>query len=211
MSGSHVFTADNFHTLCDQVGERDEDLHNIIKLYGYPPMWSRTNTFESLVHIILEQQVSLASAKAALEKLREKLMHITPENVLLLNGEEMKLCYVSRQKSVYLKHLAENMLNKNIDLDAMESLHDDDIRKILLSLKGVGHWTIDVYLIFVLHRADVFPMGDLAAINALKEIKNLPKETLREELLPITLKWAPYRTLAAMLLWHFYLSQRIKK
>jgi DNA-3-methyladenine glycosylase II len=196
--------------LCDRLGEVDHDLQRIIKLYGYPPMWSRPNSFESIVHIILEQQVSLASALAALNQLRKKVGSITPEWLLQLSDEEMKACYFSRQKMGYARHLAEAMINKKIDLEALQVLPDEEVRKKLLALKGIGHWTIDVYLIFVLQRADIFPPGDLAAVNALKQIKNLPKQASREHMLELTSAWRPNRSIATMLLWHFYLSQRIK-
>jgi DNA-3-methyladenine glycosylase II len=205
-----VFSSVNFKTLCDHLAEEDRDLQDIIRQYGYPPMWNRPNTFESLVHIILEQQVSLASALAALHQLRKKIGTVTPQQLLLLNDEEMKACYFSRQKMGYARHLAEAIVNKRIDLEGLPLLGDGEVRAKMLALKGIGHWTIDVYLIFVLQRADVFPAGDLAAVNALKQLKNLPKHTSREQLSEVTAKWRPYRSIATMLLWHFYLSQRVK-
>lgn len=169
-------------------------------------MWTRENTLESLVHIILEQQVSLAAALAALHKLKGKLRHITAENLLSLDDTEMRACYVSRQKMVYLRELSHAVITQRITLDQFPSLSDDEVRRQLLPLKGIGHWTIDVYLMFVLQRADVFPIGDLAAINALKRLKKLPPATTRDEVLVIAEKWKPFRTIATMMLWHFYLS-----
>ena len=171
----------------------DKDLAGIIDLYGYPPMWKRPNTFETLVHIILEQQVSLASALSALNKMREKVKDVLPENLLMLTNEEFKACYFSRQKTLYVKELAEALLNNHTDLDEMEKLSDDTIRSKLIKLKGIGNWTIDVYLMFVLQRADIFPAGDLAAVNALKQLKKLPKEIPKEDLLAIAANWKPYR------------------
>src|ERR1700750_1746067 len=104
------FTHSNYHTICDELATADTDLAGIIKAHGYPPFWSRPNTFETLVHIILEQQVSLASALSALNKLRERLIEITAENLLLLTDEEMRACYVSRQKTIYLSHLAQALV-----------------------------------------------------------------------------------------------------
>jgi DNA-3-methyladenine glycosylase II len=85
-------------------------------------------------------------------------------------------------------------------------LPDDEIRAKLTALKGIGNWTADVYMISALHRADIFPIGDLAAVNALKRVKDLPKEISQDQLLDIAANWQPYRTLAAKLLWHYYLS-----
>lgn len=206
----NTFSETNFHHLCDQLAKKDKDLRGIIKTYGYPPMWTRPNTFESLVHIILEQQVSLASAKAALEKLREKIKKITPAKVLVLTDEEMKTCYFSRQKMNYARHLAAAIVDGHLDLKRLETLPDQEIRKILVRLKGIGDWTVDVYMMFVLQRTDLFPVGDLAAVNTLKKIKNLSKETSSEEILEVTEKWKPYRTVATMILWHYYLSLRKK-
>jgi DNA-3-methyladenine glycosylase II len=201
------FNQSSFHTICDQIASIDADLSAIITSHGYPPLWSRPNTFETLVHIILEQQVSLASALSALNKLKERVQELTPSRLLLLTDDEMRACYCSRQKTAYIKYLAEALLSGQLDLNGLEHLPDDEIRAKLITLKGIGHWTIDVYLMFVLHRADIFPIGDLAAVNALKRVKNLPPGVTREELILLTYQWQPYRTVATMLLWHYYLSQ----
>jgi len=201
------FSKTNFHYLCDELAANDAELWVIIATYGYPPMWSRPNTFETLVHIILEQQVSLASALSALNKLKERVQELTPARLLLLTDEEMRACYCSRQKSAYIKYLAEALLSGHINLAEMEHLSDDEVRAKLITLKGIGNWTIDVYLMFVLHRADIFPIGDLAAVNALKRVKRLPIGTTKEELMAIASAWQPYRTIATMILWHYYLSE----
>ena len=205
-----VFSQQNFHQLCDELALRDAVFTGIISDYGYPPFWSRPNMFESLIHIILEQQVSLASALAALEKLKAKIGNISAENLLLLSDEELKACYFSRQKTIYARDLARNILNGNLVLEELEILPDEEIRQKLTAIKGIGNWTTDIFLIFILHRTDVFPIGDLAAINALKKLKNLPKEISKERLLQIAEAWKPFRTIATMLLWHDYLSRRIK-
>jgi DNA-3-methyladenine glycosylase II len=200
------FTSSNYHSICDKLASTDAKLAAIIKAHGYPPLWSRPNTFETLVHIILEQQVSLASALSALNKLRERVQEITPLRVLLLTDEEFRACYCSRQKTAYIKYLAEALISGQINLKAFEQMPDDEIRAQLVTLKGIGNWTVDVYLMFVLQRADLFPIGDLAAVNALKRVKNLAAGATREELITIAAQWQPYRTVATMLLWHYYLS-----
>jgi DNA-3-methyladenine glycosylase II len=200
------FTQASYHTICDELGLIDPDLQSIIDTYGYPPFWSRPNSFETLVHIILEQQVSLASALSTLNKLKERLQKLTPARLLLLTDEEMRACYVSRQKSGYLKYLAEAILSGQLNLAELEYLTDNEVRAKLVAIKGIGNWTADVYLIFVLQHPDVFPIGDLAVVNALKRLKNLPADITREELQAMAEQWKPYRTIATMLLWHFYLS-----
>jgi len=200
------FDKSNYQSICDKLASVDPDLQKIIDTHGYPPFWSRPNSFESLVHIILEQQVSLASALSALNKLRERVQEITPARILLLTDEEMRACYVSRQKNSYIKYLAEALLSRQLNLDEFHQLSDDEIRAKLVALKGIGNWTADVYLMFALQRADIFPVGDLAVVNAIKRVKQLPFETTRQEMVEIAGKWQPYRTLASMLLWHYYLS-----
>ncbi len=203
---TNKFTQSTYHTICDELAAIDADLAAIIKTHGYPPFWSRPNTFETLVHIILEQQVSLASALSALNKLKERIQEITPARLLLLTDEEMRACYCSRQKTGYIRYLAEALLSGQLNLNELEELPDEVIRAKLVALKGIGNWTADVYLMFVLQHADVFPIGDLAAVNALKRVKNLLGSTSRDEILAIATNWQPYRTIATMLLWHFYLS-----
>ena len=204
------FSAQNFQQLCDGLASADADLALVTRTYGYPPMWNRPNTFDSLIHIILEQQVSLASALAALEKLRARLGTVTPEGLLALSDEELRACYFSRQKTGYARHLAQALHTGALDLAALEKMPDAEVREALVKLKGIGDWTVDIYLIFVLQRTDVFPPGDLAAVNALKRLKKLPKETPCEELLTHTEAWRPHRSIATMLLWHYYLSHRVR-
>lgn len=200
----------NYHSICDELALLDADLGKILTAYGYPPLWSRPNTFESLVHIILEQQVSLASALSALNKLREAIPEITPAALLSLTDTELRACYFSRQKSSYIKQLAEALLSGQIDLAAFEHMDDETVRQQLITLKGIGNWTIDIYLIFVLHRTDIFPLGDLAAVNALKRLKALPVQATKLAVWHIAEQWQPYRTAATMLLWHYYLSRNRK-
>jgi DNA-3-methyladenine glycosylase II len=206
---SRQFNQTNLHQLCDELGKTDPDLKPIIQKHSYPPLWERPNSFESLVHIILEQQVSLASALSALNKLKEKIQEITPARVILLTDEELRACYFSRQKTIYVRHLAESILSGHLSLDELALMDDDIIRQKLCAVKGIGNWTVDIYLIFIVHHADVFPIGDLAAVNALKKVKNVPLAT-REEILAIAEQWRPYRSIATMLLWHSYLEERKK-
>ncbi|WP_265426924.1 DNA-3-methyladenine glycosylase family protein [Chryseobacterium sp. YIM B08800] len=201
-----TFHPDNFQDLCKHLASQDQDLKLILENHGYPPMWTRENTFETLVHIILEQQVSLASALAALNKLKEKLTEITPEKILQLNDEEMRECYVSRQKNIYIKGLANAIVNGEIDLEKLSKMSNDELRKELVNLKGIGNWTVDVYLMFTLQRTDIFPIGDLAAVNALKRLKQIPTKSTKEEILEISERWKPFRSIASMMLWHYYLS-----
>ncbi len=204
----NTFDKDNFHFYCDVLTERDDDLKNVITQFGYPPLWSRVPSFTTLIHIILEQQVSLTSAKAAFLKLESKIGHITPEKVLSLTDDEMKACYFSRQKINYARHLAKAIVNGDLNIEHLNDLPDDVIRTELKKVKGIGDWTVDVFLMMVLHRCDCFAAGDIALIKSIKEVKGLKPLTSKEEIISFTAQWKPYRTIAAYLLWHAYIKKR---
>ncbi|MEV4343287.1 DNA-3-methyladenine glycosylase 2 family protein [Actinoplanes sp. NPDC049596] len=203
-----VFSEAELPALCEKLASRDRRLRSVIDEFGYPPFWSRPNTFESFVWFILEQQVSLASAKAALEKLRQRIGLITPENVLALNDDDLRAAYFSRQKTAYVRGLAREIADGELDLSDLETRPDQEVRERLVRLKGVGNWTVDVYLILALHRADLFPAGDLAAVNGLKELSGLPRATTIDDLTAGLQQWSPYRTIGTMLVWHYYLSRK---
>ncbi len=208
MNMVETFDESNFEYLCNHLAEKDDDLKLIVDTYGYPPMFARRPTFETLLHIILEQQVSLASAKAALNKLKEKIGTIVPEKLLLLTDLELRACYFSRQKIIYSKDLATAIINKQLNLDELILLPDETVRTELKKIKGIGDWTTDVYMMMAMQRADLFPVGDIALVNSIKTIKNLPRQTGAATLLFIAEKWRPYRTVAAFLLWHAYIKKR---
>jgi DNA-3-methyladenine glycosylase II len=198
----------NFTSLCDELGSTDKDLGQIITRYGYPPMWSRNASFETLVHIILEQQVSLASAKAALLKLKEKLGYITPAKLVGLTDVELRACYFSRQKIVYARALAENILGRRFSPGGLSRLSDEEARSAMKANKGIGDWTADVFMMMALRRTDCFPIGDIALVKSIRQVKKLPADLPKEKILAIADKWQPNRTIAAYLLWHDYLSRR---
>ncbi len=201
-----IFNEENLHQLYDAVAEKDKDLKTIIKEHGYPPVWIRPNSFETLVLTILEQQVSLASAYSAYKKLKERI-EITPKNLLQITDEELRSCYLSRQKIVYTKELANAVLSRRINLKKFEEQPDDIVRTELKALKGIGDWTVDIYLLHALRRLDVFPIGDLALVNSIKMVKQLPLIT-KEELSELSNHWKPYRSIATMLFWHYYIIKK---
>jgi DNA-3-methyladenine glycosylase II len=200
------FDEENFYKLCDLLAKKDKDLKLVLKEYDYPPLWVRPNSFETLVLTILEQQVSLASAYAAYQKLKEKI-NIIPENLLQLPDEELRACYFSRQKIVYTRELATAIVTKRINLAEFEKQDDEVVRSALKKLKGIGDWTADIYLLHSLKRTDIFPIGDLALVNAIKMIKQIPDAT-KEELLKLSEKWKPYRSIATMMFWHYYIRKK---
>jgi len=204
----NAFTKENFHDICYHLAEKDEALKRIIDEYGLPPMWTRPAIFQSLILTILEQQVSLASAYAAFKKLKAKIGFVTPKKILALNDEELRACYFSRQKIVYARALANAIISKQINLKKLSVSTDEEIRTTLKQIKGIGDWTVDVYLMHALQRSDLFPLGDIALVNSLKEVKQLHPKASKEEMLAIAESWRPYRTIASMILWHAYIQKR---
>jgi DNA-3-methyladenine glycosylase II len=168
-----TFSADTFQTHCDLLSKKDKHLKAIINQYGYPPMWTRKQGFETLVLTILEQQVSLAAAYAAYKKLKAKIGTVTPAKILAMSNEELRECYFTRQKQVYVKELATAVATKKLQLKKFGLLTDEEVRTQLTSIKGIGNWTSDVYLMHALQRTDLFPLGDIALVNSLKENKQL--------------------------------------
>jgi DNA-3-methyladenine glycosylase II len=203
-----TFHKNNFIHLCDLLSKKDKHLRTIIKIHGYPPMWTRPASFQSLILFILEQQVSLASAYAAFKKLKEKIGFVTPAKIFLLTDAELRACYFSRQKIIYVRELANVVQSKQLILKKLTEKHEDEIRHELKKIKGIGDWTVDVYLMHSLQRTDLFPLGDIALVNSLKEVKQLHPHTSKEEMLKIAEPWRPYRTIAAMILWHAYIQKR---
>ena len=187
--------------------QRDRDLARIIDLYGYPPRWQREPGFATLIQIILEQQVSYASARAAFQRLNDAVEILTPESFLTLNDIELKAIGFSRQKTRYGRELAQSIVAARLDLEELSKLNEETIRHKLTEIKGVGDWTVDIYLMMALQRGDVFPTRDLAVRIAVKEIKNLPQRPQAEELEAIAEAWKPYRAIATQILWHYYLNR----
>lgn len=203
-----VFNETSFASICRKLAKKDAELALIIQQHGLPPMWTRPATFQTLILTILEQQVSLAAAYAAFKKLKEKIGYVTPAKILKMTDEEMRACYFTRQKIIYARELAKAIQKRKIKLKQLSLLPDEEVRDILIQLKGIGHWTIDVYLMHALQRTDLFPLGDIALVNSLKEVKKLPKDISKEAMLQIAEAWRPHRTIAAMILWHAYIKKR---
>jgi len=203
----HV-TEEFFAEAVRELTTRDADLKRVVEKYGVPPLWVREPGFPTLVYIILEQQVSLASARALYQKLEKTVRPFTPEKFLKLTEVEMRQLGFSRQKSHYTRLLAEAMNQNQFDLDALHELHDDHAREKLVALKGIGRWTSDIYLLSALRRPDIWPVGDLALATAVQEVKQLRKRPSPEKLEKMSAPWKPFRAIAARLFWHAYLCKR---
>jgi len=190
------------------LAEMDPIFRRVYETYGTPPLWDRPAGFATLLQIILEQQVSLASAKACFDKLSVRLGEVTPESLLTLNDAELKADGFSRQKTAYARHLSESILDRRIDLDRLPTLPDAEVKAELIKLKGIGEWTSDIYLLMALLRPDVMPKGDIALHAAYQRLSGTPARPGSDEFLVIAEQWRPFRSTAARLLWHFYLSER---
>jgi DNA-3-methyladenine glycosylase II len=187
------------------LSEKDPIFKTIVEKYGLPVIPVRPQGFETLVLLILEQQVSIDSAKATFLKLKTKHNHFIPEKLLESSDEEFRNLGVSRQKTSYIKALATALLNKDLDLESLPTKSAQEVREELIKIKGIGHWTIDIYLMFCLQAPDLIPLGDIAVINTIKELLNIHD---KEEMERYVLQWSPHRSLATFLLWHYYLKQR---
>jgi DNA-3-methyladenine glycosylase II len=195
---------------CVKLSLEHEEMAFVYNTYDAPPLWDRPAGFGTLLNIILEQQVSLASAKACFDKLAAHVGDVTPVNLLCLNDADLKAIGFSRQKTAYARHLSEAIINKHIDLDSLHKLPDAEVKAELIKLKGVGEWTSDVYLLMAMLRPDVMPRGDIALHAAYQKLTGAEKRPGSDEFIVMAEKWKPFRSVAARLLWHFYLSERRK-
>ena len=189
-----------------ELAAADPQLGASVERYGAPPLWARDASYATLVHLILEQQVSLASAQAAFDRLVVTLGEVTPAGVLGLDDAEMRAIGFSRQKAGYARDLA-GALNGGFDLGTLSVLTDDEVRVALTQHRGIGRWTADIYLTMCLLRPDIWPRGDLALRTAAAELTGEVKPS-DIELAERAEGWRPYRAVAARILWHDYLRRR---
>jgi len=190
------------------LADRDAHLAEVVQKYGPPPLWVREPGFPTLVYIILEQQVSLASARAAFDRLKAAVRPLTPRRFLKLTDSELLRIGFSQQKTLYTRLLAESLARRYFDLRDLHGLQDDAARKMLVAFKGIGSWTADIYLLSALRRPDIWPTGDLALATAVQEVMRLRKRPSPERLERMSAPWRPWRAVAARLFWHHYLSKR---
>jgi DNA-3-methyladenine glycosylase II len=188
--------------------EKEVVFKSIIEKYGLPTIPKRPQGFETLVLLILEQQVSIDSAKATFLKIKANQKLIQPEILIQVSDEDFRNLGVSRQKTAYIKALASALLNKDLDLESLPTKTAQQVREELIKIKGIGNWTIDIYLMFCLQAPDLLPLGDIAVINTIKELLDIHEKEAMEI---HAQKWIPYRSMATFLLWHYYLNKRNRK
>ncbi len=184
----------------------DQDLARILADHGTPPLWARTPGFVTLLRIILEQQVSLASADAMYRRLVANIRPLTPSAILAAGAPFLRSFGITRQKATYFMNVAEAIQNDELDLEELETLSDDAVITKLTSVKGIGPWTAKIYLLMALCRPDVWPVGDVALATAVKNLKGWQQRPTQPALNEIAKAWRPHRATAARLLWHYYLE-----
>jgi DNA-3-methyladenine glycosylase II len=191
-----------------RLADVDTDLANVLSRLGEPPLWGRRPGFATLVRIILEQQVSLAAALATYRRLFRFLRGMTPEKIHAMQVSGLRAFGLTRQKSRYCHGLAERILSGRLNLSTIARGPDDDGRQLLLSVPGLGPWSVDIYYLMALRRPDIWPRGDLALVKALCELKGLKRLPTIEEQLNIAAVWSPWRSVAARILWSHYLASK---
>lgn len=201
-----ILTETSLHQGVDKLVKREPVFDEILQTYGYPPLWARQPGFPTLVRIILEQQVSLASALAAFKRLEVLCGSLTPQMYLTLDDVTLRQIGFSRQKTIYCRALALEIIEHRLDLDNLSGQDEETIRTRLIKLKGIGPWTVDIYLLLALCRPDVLPKNDLALIIAVQRAFGLSSPPSQDELECMSEAWRPFRAVAVRLLWHFYLS-----
>jgi DNA-3-methyladenine glycosylase II len=191
-----------------ELAARDRLLANIHATYGDPPLWQRAAGFRTLVHIILEQQVSLSSAKSMLLRLETAIQPFTPERFIERGETGLRQLGVTRQKASYLVDLSQAIVGKRLKLSGLSRLSDDQVLVRLTGIKGIGLWSANIYLLMAMRRADIWPAGDLALAVAIKELKGMAARPSPEELEVIAEAWRPHRAVAARMLWQYYLGRK---
>ena len=207
---SQVLTRQTLALAAKKLAAHDQDLAGILAQHGEPPLWRRTAGFPTLVHIILEQQVSLRSGKAMFDRISSAIRPFDPEHVIKRGESYLRSLGVTRQKAAYLVHLSSLIVGGELNLPKLVRLSDHDARVALMRVKGIGAWSADVYLLMAMRRADIWPSGDLALAVAAKELLSLPERPSPEQLERLAEKWRPHRAVAARMLWQYYLAKRRK-
>jgi DNA-3-methyladenine glycosylase II len=201
-------TPEIFNEGLQNLISQDPVLAGIVERFGPPPFWNRPPGFATLVLIILEQQVSLASARAVFDRLARLVSPFSAVRLLEIDDSVLKSAGLTRQKLAYCRYLAQAIVAGQLNLETLAELSDQDARKAMIAVKGIGPWTADIYLMMALNRPDIWPVGDLALVTALRELKLLQPAQSKQELEIASTVWCPWRAIAARILWHHYLSVR---
>ncbi len=197
--------AARLRVMLDELATSDPDLRAAIARIGYPAPRQRDPGFATLLRIILAQQVSTASAAAIWRKLETALgREPTPESFLTLDDPALRACGFSARKAEYARGLCAAIAAGALDVEGLARIEEEAAMASLVALRGFGRWSAEIYLLFALGRADVFPADDLAIQIAYQRLKRLDMRPSAKALRGLTEPWRPYRGAAAVFLWHFY-------
>ncbi len=191
-----------FDDACLELAEREPLLETVINEVGLPVPVFREPDFQTLVHIILEQQVSLASAAAVFKRLQDRLGPVTTENISTRSVDDLRTCGITRMKSEYIVGLAKSVIEQNIELHKWSP----ELKQNLLSIRGIGPWTVDIYFLMALRGKDIWPASDLALATAVKRLQKAAVLLDNNKLTKLAEPWQPYRSAAAQMLWNYYLQ-----
>ena len=183
---------------------RDKDLKTLIDHFGVITLKRRRNYFKSLLRSIIHQQLSGKAARTIENRFLELYngnRYPTPEEVLKTPAEAIQNVGISKMKTEYIRGLAKIIDDGDIRLEKLSELSNDEVGNVLKEVKGIGQWTVDMFLIFSLNRLDVFPLNDLGIQKGLMLLLGRQKILSRESMLSHSKKWKPYRTLASLYLW----------
>lgn len=201
----------NNAALCEALVAIDSRFAGILESFGPAPLSTRPQGFATLVQLILEQQVSVSSGRATVERLETYAGGLKPELLISVDDETARGLGISRQKAGYIRGLAADVLAERLNVDALAALSDEDVCEQLTRVKGIGAWTARTYLLVALSRADAWPHGDVALHAAMQAVLALPVRPTSDEATAIADAWKPYRAVAARMLWHHYTSNRKQK
>ena len=210
-SRSQTLTRKSLAVAARDLADRDKRLAEIFNKHGVPPLWKRTAGFPTLVHIILEQQVSLRSGKAMFDRLSGAIKPFAPELFIRQGEMYLRSLGVTRQKSAYLVHLSSLLVEGELNFARLSRMTDEEARQSLMKVKGIGTWSADVQLLMAMRRADIWPAGDLALAVAVQEIFKLPARPTPDKLERLAERWRPFRAVAARMLWQFYLAKKARR
>ncbi len=208
----HSLTRDTLRGAVDHLAATDPRLGRIVGIHGPPPLWARPGGFRTLGRIILEQQVSLASAATLFRRLDRTIAGgMAAPAVADLGSAGLRRLGVTRQKASYLASLAQRVAGGDLNLRSLARLNDADAAAKLTALHGVGPWSAGIYLMMALRRPDIWPRGDLALHVALARLRRQNRRPSSEEAARYAERWSPWRSVAARILWHEYLSNRPRR
>jgi DNA-3-methyladenine glycosylase II len=200
---------ENLKTAVKFLCKVDKDLASIYKTDGIPPLWARKPGFATLIKIILEQQVSLASAKAINDKLHRNIQPFTAEKFIDIGSSGLRKLGVTRQKSSYCTNLAKSVSNGEFNFMRLNKMKDEDAKRYLTKIKGFGNWSADIYLLMAICRPDIWPNGDIALAKAMKKVKKLTSIPQQDKQIKVSENWKPYRAVAARMLWQHYIKNKL--